>query len=116
MPKGVLFVMSAPTNPDSEDAYNDWYDNEHLDDVLELAGYQAARRYRAVPNPGPDDTSGGIDFSYMALYEVEADDLKAAHANLLEAAGKGAFPLPDSFRQDPGPVVQMFEQITERSK
>jgi hypothetical protein len=47
------------------------------------------------------------------LYDVEADDLQAAHANLLEAVGRGDLPMSPTIRLDPGPVMKMFEQITE---
>lgn len=113
MPRGVLLVMTKPVDSQSEEAYNDWYDNVHLADVLKLAGYTAARRYKPVPSPESVDSTGGIDWTYLALYEVEADDLQAAHAQLLAAAEQGELPLSEALQMEPAPVVQMYQQITE---
>lgn len=113
MPRGVLLVMTKPVDSQSEDAYNDWYDNVHLADVLKLAGYTAARRYKPVPNPEGVDSTGAIDWTYLALYEVEADDLRAAHSHLLAAAEGGELPLTEALQMEPAPVVQMYEQISE---
>jgi len=105
--------MTEPVDAGSEDAYNEWYDNVHLADVLKLAGYTAARRFKPVPSPEGVDTSGGVNWSYLALYEVEADDLQAAHANLLSAAENGELPLTEALRMEPAPIVQMYEQISQ---
>jgi hypothetical protein len=105
--------MTKAVDSESEGAYNDWYDNVHLADVLKLAGYTAARRYKPVPNPQGVDSTGGIDWTYLALYEVEADDLEAAHAHLLAAFEAGELPLSEALQMEPEPVVQMYEQITE---
>ena len=89
-----------------------WYDNVHRADVLKPAGFTAARRFAPVPNPDGVDSTGGIPWTYVALYEVEADDLRAAHANLLAAADRGELPLDPALQMEPAPVVQMLEQIT----
>ena len=34
--KAVLVVLTNPANEAAEDAYNDWYTNVHLPDVLEI--------------------------------------------------------------------------------
>jgi|KBSSwiStaDraftv2_1062776.scaffolds.fasta_scaffold373067_1 hypothetical protein len=114
MAKGVLFVMTQPVDSQSEEAYNDWYDNVHLADALKLAGYTAARRYKPVPDPEGVPPADGISWwGYVALYEVEADDLQAAYANLLEAVGRGDLPMSPTISLDPSPIMKMFEQITE---
>jgi len=114
MQKGVLFVMTRPTDSASEAEYNDWYDNIHLEEVLQLHGFTAARRYRPVDSPDGVDSSGGISWTYIALYEVEADDLQAVYANLLGVAGRGELRMSPAIRmEEPEPIVQMFELITQ---
>ena len=81
--KGILLVMSDAT-PGEDDAYNAWYDDAHLADVLNVPGIVAARRFAAVPSvhgelpPAP----------YLAIYEIDADDLDEVQ-RALSVAAKG---------------------------
>ena len=47
--RGILLVLSDAT-PGDDDAYNAWYDQVHLADVLSIPGLVAARRFAAVPS------------------------------------------------------------------
>ena len=67
-PAGVFLAFAAPTSPECDGELNDWYDNVHLADVLDLPGFTAAQRY----------TSTGLDLAgepwiteapYLAVYE-----------------------------------------------
>lgn len=79
---GILLVMSEPTEG-AEAGYHAWYDGVHLPDVLAVPGFVAARRYVAVPS-----VKGELpERRYLAVYEIEADDLAAAQAALSAAAG-----------------------------
>jgi hypothetical protein len=79
--RGVLIVMSEPVA--GEDAtYNEWYDGVHLPEVLAVPGFRAARRFVAEPS-----VHGELPpVPYMAIYEIEGDDLGAVQANLSAAA------------------------------
>lgn len=82
MARHHFIVLSNPV-AGREDDYNDWYDNEHLDDVLKVEGFVAAQRFRLAPmNPAQESPYG-----YLAIYEVESDDLDAARAAIEAAAG-----------------------------
>lgn len=75
MTNSVLIVHTNPV-PDREDEYNDWYDHQHLADVLALPGFVAARRYQLsetqlAPLPG---------FRYLAIYEIDGDPAAAMRA------------------------------------
>jgi hypothetical protein len=81
MPRHILLVHSAPANGrDSE--YNTWYDNTHLPDVLRVDGFVAARRFVAAPGVHGEMPA----LPYLAIYEIETDDLPAALAALSAAA------------------------------
>ncbi len=104
MAKGVLVVHTAPAQGrDSE--YNDWYDDVHLVDVLKLAGFTSARRFRALDGGG---------HPYLAIYEVEADDLKAAQASLGAGVASGDIRMSDVLAMDPAPQLGLYEEIAER--
>lgn len=80
MASHVLMVMSNPV-AGREDEYNEWYDTVHLGEVLQVPGFVAARRYAA----GPAVRGGAPPYGYLSIYEIEADDLAAAQAELSEA-------------------------------
>lgn len=82
--KAILLVYSD-ANAGDDDAYNEWYDNVHLPEVLAVPGFVAARRYAAEPS-----VHGELPANrYLAIYEIEADDaagLSAAQQALSTAA------------------------------
>ena len=66
MPKGVLVVETAPSSPDRDAEFNDFYNDTHLAEILRVPEFKAARRFRRI---------GEGEYPYLAIYEVEADDL-----------------------------------------
>ena len=52
----VLFVVKATITKDREEAFNRWYNDEHVPQV-------SARRYKAL--------EGKEKFQYMAVYELQ---------------------------------------------
>lgn len=104
-----LFVVLTNAVEGQDAAFNDWYTNRHLPDVFKIAGYKAAQRFRSVPLPG----SKGCPHRYLALYEVETDDLAKTHAALAAAAGTEAMPWHPAFDRS-NVIGWYFEPITER--
>jgi hypothetical protein len=76
MPKAVVLVFTECTDPAREEEFNEWYDNTHVPDVLETSGFVSGIRYELVGNPGPGQGK------YLAIYDVESDDLPSAMAAL----------------------------------
>lgn len=84
MAKHMLVVLSNAVNG-QDDTFNDWYTNTHLGDILKIPGYVGAQRLAASP---VQLGSGDLPYKYLAIYEVEADDLAgAAKAMTSGAAG-----------------------------
>ena len=61
----VLFVVKATIRQDQEEAFNRWYNQEHVPQFLRWKGAVSARRYRALMG---EDT-----YQYMAVYELESE-------------------------------------------
>jgi hypothetical protein len=83
------YVMAVLTNPVAgrDDAYNEWYDNEHVPDVVNAGGFVSGQRFRlAATGIGNVITP---THQYLAWYEVEADSAEAANDALLAAARNG---------------------------
>jgi len=83
------FVVFSDPMPGRETEYNDWYDTQHMPDVLKVPGFIAAQRFR-LQGDGP----GGC--RYMAIYEIESDDIAAAMQELTSRAGTAAMPTSDA--------------------
>jgi len=74
----TLMVLSKPVEG-KENEYNDWYTNTHLGDVLRLPGMVSARRFKV--SPGQESSH-----EYLALYNVETDDVSAILTELTKRA------------------------------
>ena len=84
MGKYILLVHSNPTE-DKEADFNTWYDEVHLGEVLEVQGFTAAQRFKVAGEPA----TGAPDHSYLAIYEVEAEQPQDALDALGAAIGGG---------------------------
>ncbi|MET0820807.1 MAG: hypothetical protein ABWY58_07565 [Aeromicrobium sp.] len=106
--KALLVVLSNPTTSEQEDEYNDWYDNVHLGEVKQIPGVTDARRYVvSTTQLDPPSSLGGND--YLALYEIESEDLAAVAHELTARAVNGTFHMSGAIRADPPPVAVLFE-------
>jgi hypothetical protein len=101
MAKGILLVESFPSSPERDQEYNTWYDEVHLGELMALDGFVSARRMRPVDGKGP----------YVAIYEIEGDDLQAILDNMIANAGQ--LHLSDALLLDPAPVPRLLETTTE---
>jgi hypothetical protein len=109
MPKGILIVESRPASAERAAEYNSWYTETHIPDVLRVDGFVSARRFAAVGD-------GGEDGPFVAIYEIEADDLQAAFAALGEAAARGEMQMSDAMRMDPPPTIRLLEETARVEK
>jgi len=78
-----------------DDEFNRWYDDIHLSDVLKVPGYTAAQRFELSPSQMMPDPP----YRYVALYEVETDDLQATLEELRNKPPE-ELPVSDSWDYD----------------
>ncbi|WP_116996707.1 DUF4286 family protein [Desertimonas flava] len=83
------FVVLTRATDDRDDEFNSWYDAVHLPDVLAVDGAVGARRYRLAG----DDKS--CPYTYLTLYDWDAESADAARASLAAATAAGLLPLDD---------------------
>lgn len=85
------YVFAVHSNPveGSEQEYNDWYSNRHLQDLLACPGIISARRFTLADQQVRD---GPQPFKYFSLYEIETDDLQGFVDELLARAGTERMP------------------------
>ncbi|HEY1974658.1 MAG TPA: hypothetical protein VGH89_42395 [Pseudonocardia sp.] len=82
MERHILLVHSNPA-PGQEDAYNSWYTDQHLAEVIDVPGFVAAHRLRMSPELRYPD-SKVHPYGYLAYYEIEGMTPREAW-NSLEA-------------------------------
>lgn len=91
MPK-YTYVVYTSAVPGKEFEYNDWYNNQHIPDVLKVPGFVSARRLKLH---GPRE--GHEKVTNMALYELETDDPDAVMKELYARSGTEAMPMSAAF-------------------
>ncbi|MCB2073444.1 MAG: hypothetical protein H6917_14960 [Novosphingobium sp.] len=81
------YVMVVPTVPVAgQDAdYNSWYDDVHVGEVCSVPGINSCRRFDAEPGASPNEPPS----PYLAIYEIETDDIDGVVAELSRRAGAG---------------------------
>jgi hypothetical protein len=105
--KGIMVVQSAPVDPAREKEYNDWYDNTHVPEICAVPGFISARRYK-VHGPAGSETDAP---AYLAIYEIDADDLTAPAVELRARRAAGLTHQTGALRLDPPPVVTFYELL-----
>ncbi|HEY2302891.1 MAG TPA: hypothetical protein VGH66_13415 [Acidimicrobiales bacterium] len=109
MSKAVLVVHTQPSEPSREDEYNKWYDETHLPEVCEIPGIVSGRRFKVsdqqVGGAPPDPAVPG----YLAIYEVDSDDLKGVLDQLVSRFSDGTFHFSDALGMDPTPTTTLYE-------
>ena len=71
----------------------------HLKEIVALDGFVGAKRFKPVQDDGP----------YVALYELEGDDLEAVLGNMLVVALQGGLNMSGALEMDPPPEVRLLE-------
>jgi len=108
MPHFKYVVFTEP-KPGQDDAYNDWYDKQHLAEVLAVDGFVAAQRFKLVDVPGnPQGAS-----RYLAIYEIEADDPKTVLDRLVEIGTGGGMVISDALDRASAKTI-LYQPIGER--
>lgn len=98
MARYISVVLSNPV-PGREEEFNDWYSNQHVPDVLAIPGVIAASRYRRI---GESAAPPFGRFRYMAMYELETNDLRALFRELNARVGTARMPMHDALAPELG--------------
>ncbi|HTY60925.1 MAG TPA: hypothetical protein VMG30_01585 [Acidobacteriota bacterium] len=109
MTRYLLFAFSDCVDPSREEEFNRWYDTMHVPDMLETPGMIRATRWVSA------DPQEGQRRKYLALYELETDDVRQFDKKVQEigmgTVVRGRFSDLPVF--DPPDVPRIYRQITE---
>lgn len=106
MAKHVFVVFTNPV-PGKDGTYNDWYTNQHLSDVLNVPGFVSAQRFKLSDT---QRAAGPFPWQYMALYQIETDDLQKTLATLAERSGTSAMVMSDALAAER--LAWVYDPIT----
>ena len=93
MAKHMFVALSVP-QPGREEELEQWYDTQHMQDVLKLDGFVSAQRFRIDAGPQGANLPA---WKLMGLYEIETDDIAATMGQIAKVARTPAMPLSDAF-------------------
>lgn len=109
MAKYTLVVLSNPT-AGKEAEYNEWYNKVHVPDVLRVPGFIAAQRFKLA---GPQLNDAPRPHRYLALYEIETDDVQASMDELRKRVGTADMVISDAIDMK-GVFGALFSPVAER--
>ncbi|MGA2411140.1 MAG: hypothetical protein ABSG46_12225 [Candidatus Binataceae bacterium] len=108
MAKYTFVVLTNPT-PGKEAEYNDWYNKIHIPDVLNVKGMVGAQRFKlADTQMGPAPAH-----RYLAIYEIETDNLQETFDDLKSRSGTEDMVLTDAIDLK-GVMAAVFTPAAEK--
>ena len=84
MAKYTFFVLTNPV-AGKEAEFNEWYNGQHVPDVLNVPGFVSAQRFRLADAQFGGEASR--THKYLALYEIETDDVDGTLKELRARGG-----------------------------
>ena len=98
----VLMMIKSTVATAEEEAFNRWYDNDHIPQVMSYPGTVSARRYKTLLS--------NDQYQYMALYELDSEETFAAFqkSDHLAAMSAEYDSLFGNVIREPSSYVQIF--------
>lgn len=93
-----LYVVLANPVEDQDEAFNRFYDEHHIPDVLRIPGMKSVQRFQLSPEQRQAAPS---PFRYLAIWEIETDDIRALGAEIARRSGTSEMPKNPYICQDP---------------
>jgi hypothetical protein len=85
MAKSLFLAWASPVDDASDKEFNTWYENTHIPEVrAAIPAITAIHRYTLADPAGGNDQN---THRYLAVYEMDTDDVAGAAAALQTATG-----------------------------
>jgi hypothetical protein len=107
MAKGLFIAWMSPASDDHDAELNEWYNGTHIPQVrAAIPSVTAVHRYRTADLPGGQQPP----HRYLAVYEMDSDDVPTAAAALGLAGQEGRLDMTTAidFTGNP-PVLQWYQ-------
>jgi hypothetical protein len=103
-----MLAWSSPASPDQAAEFEAWYESTHIPQIrAAVPSITAVSRYQLV-----DPESPGRSERYLAVYELDTDDIPAAAAALADSAAAGRMEMTTTMNMtDNPPAAQWFLEV-----
>jgi hypothetical protein len=88
--------------------FNEWYNNQHIPDLLRTPGVLGAQRYRLCETQRDKPP---YPYQYLAIYECDADRLEEIVADISRRVGTPDMPLSEAYDSSHR-IACFFEPLT----
>jgi hypothetical protein len=104
-------AWASPVDEASDSEFNAWYDGTHVPQVrAAIPAITAVRRYRVADVPG---VGASRAHRYVAVYEMDTDDVAGAMAALGAASADGRIEMTTTMDLTANPpVLQWYHAVT----
>lgn len=109
--KRYQYVILSAAAEGREAECAEWYDGQHLGDVLQIDGVVAARRFQVKVQKVTN--LDAPQWQSVAIYDIESDDPEGVMAAISAAAGTEAMPMTEAITRD-GLVQLLVEQSVSK--
>jgi hypothetical protein len=94
MPRYKMMLLTQPKEG-REQEYNHWYDTVHLPQLVAHSAIKQAQRFELRQK-----IAGEKEYPYLAVYDIETDDIGAVLAELGSASAAGRMSVSDALSPD----------------
>ena len=110
MAKSMFMAWASPVDEASDSEFNAWYDGTHVPQVrAAIPAITAVHRYRVADVPGVGASSA---HRYVAVYEMDTDDVAGAMAALGAASADGRIDMTATMDVTANPpVLEWYQAI-----
>jgi len=96
-------VVQSKAVADRDDDYNHWYDSQHFHDICAIPGVTGGRRLEQTMT-----VAGEPGLKYLAIYDIETDDIGALMAEMGRRGAAGMMPISDAL-DAPASVLWVYK-------
>ncbi|HTX27239.1 MAG TPA: hypothetical protein VME19_09505 [Streptosporangiaceae bacterium] len=111
MAKSMFMAWASPVDDASDSEFNAWYEGTHVPQIrAAVPAITAVYRYRVADVPG---VGAAPTHRYLAVYEMDTDDVAGAMAALGAASAEGRIDMTTTIDLTANPpVLHWFHAVT----
>ena len=94
------FVVHSNPASGRDEEYNHWYSSQHMKELRAIPSIVSARRFKLA---GTQIRDGVPEHQYLAIYEIEADDVKTFIEEMMARTADGRIQRSTAMSADVNP-------------
>lgn len=99
--RSYKFIVLTNAVEGRDEAFNAWYSDRHIPDVLDIPGIVSAQRYELADV----QRVSAPPYRYLAIYDIETDDLAGVANEIGRRAGTDAMVISDAMASEKLPLI-----------